>query len=518
MKIFKRAGAAALAFVVAAGMLTTGTTSVNAGEKSTFKISELVVGDDGYETGEVKKVHEGAALEFKGSVTGTVNPLPIDENYIVYDTAAWFSISTPSEYRVAEDGYKYGWVHGQAAGGIPVTTSYAWSQGEDINALLTVPIPEGYNTSSAKYNNGTNWVSVDSYTDDSITFSVSGCFADYDAFGTIYQLSGGEAFEIKPSTDISTLKDKATIPQESYAVTGSAITPEITIPGLTKDTDYTVSYSNNTNIGTATITVKGRYAYYGSFTKTFQITAIDISTLKDKATIPQTSYTQTGSAIEPEVTIPGLTKGTDFTVAYSDNVNSGTATITVTGCNNYTGSFTINFTITVPATGTVTADSAGTASYKVTAADDGNVEVSYESVTDKNTKKVSIPDTVTLSDGTVAKVTSVSNNAFKGSTKITNVTIGNNVETIGKAAFKNCKNLKTVSIGKSVTKIDKNAFSGTKKLNKVTIKSTSITSIGKNAFKNTKSSLTIKVPAKKLNAYKKLIKKSGASSSIKIKK
>ena len=59
--------------------------------------------------------------------------------------------------------------------------------------------------------------------------------------------------------------------------------------------------------------------------------------------------TYTGSAITPTVTVKDgettLTLNTDYTVAYSNNVETGTATVTVTGTGNYSGTATANFTI-----------------------------------------------------------------------------------------------------------------------------------------------------------------------------
>ena len=40
-----------------------------------------------------------------------------------------------------------------------------------------------------------------------------------------------------------------------------------------------------------------------------------------------------------------LKKGTDYTVKYENNVEKGTATVTVTGKGNYTGTIIKNFTI-----------------------------------------------------------------------------------------------------------------------------------------------------------------------------
>jgi len=62
-----------------------------------------------------------------------------------------------------------------------------------------------------------------------------------------------------------------------------------------------------------------------------------------------TDQTYTGEAITPTVTVKDgettLVLNTDYTVAYSNNVETGTATVTVTGTGNYSGTATANFTI-----------------------------------------------------------------------------------------------------------------------------------------------------------------------------
>ncbi len=47
-----------------------------------------------------------------------------------------------------------------------------------------------------------------------------------------------------------------------------------------------------------------------------------------------------------EVEVRQLTEGSDFTVAYSNNINAGTATAVISGIGNYTGSRTVEYTIT----------------------------------------------------------------------------------------------------------------------------------------------------------------------------
>ncbi len=146
-----------------------------------------------------------------------------------------------------------------------------------------------------------------------------------------------------------TSENIATIADQTY--TGAAIEPEITITidgkTLEKDTDYTVAYGNNTNVGTATVTVTGMGNYTGEVSMNFTISAADISgaTIED---IPNQVYT--GQAITPElaITMNGktLVKGTDYTVAYADNVGVGTATVTVSGVGNYAGTASATFQIT----------------------------------------------------------------------------------------------------------------------------------------------------------------------------
>ncbi|MCD8124003.1 MAG: leucine-rich repeat protein [Lachnospiraceae bacterium] len=61
-------------------------------------------------------------------------------------------------------------------------------------------------------------------------------------------------------------------------------------------------------------------------------------------------YTYDGTEKTPGVTVKNadgdvLTQENDYTVAYTDNVDAGTATITVTGCGDYSGTVTETFTI-----------------------------------------------------------------------------------------------------------------------------------------------------------------------------
>jgi len=118
---------------------------------------------------------------------------------------------------------------------------------------------------------------------------------------------------------------------------------------LTAGTDYTVvGYANNVNAGTATVTVAaagGQYA--GETTASFTIAARDLG--KATVAITPTSYDYDGTPRRPAVLaviVDGtLIDATDYTVDYADNVNAGTATVTVTGTGNCGGTATAEFTI-----------------------------------------------------------------------------------------------------------------------------------------------------------------------------
>lgn len=140
----------------------------------------------------------------------------------------------------------------------------------------------------------------------------------------------------------------------SYTYTGYAITPDVavTMNGrlLNRGTDYVVSYYNNVNVGTATMTVTGMGSFSG--TKTINYT-IEAKNIENCLTTTVTNYKYTGNTYTPSVTVTDsstgktLVAGTDYTIVYSNNTNPGTASITVTALSkNYTGSKVIPFKIT----------------------------------------------------------------------------------------------------------------------------------------------------------------------------
>lgn len=179
-----------------------------------------------------------------------------------------------------------------------------------------------------------------------------------------YSGSYRTTFRIYGNMNMATV---AEIPTQEY--TGSPVTPvpDVSFGGkkLTEGTDYTLEYKNNTERGTATIVITGLGQYTGTKTVTFTIAKelSDSTSVKGVAA----AYTYTGSAIKPPVRVEDngtvLTNGRDYQVSYKDNVNAGTATITITGMDKYRGSKTVTFKISPQQLGRATVAKIGDKTY-----------------------------------------------------------------------------------------------------------------------------------------------------------
>lgn len=141
-----------------------------------------------------------------------------------------------------------------------------------------------------------------------------------------------------------------TLSETSYVYDGTYKKPAatVTLDGkvLQAGKDYTISYRNNLNVGVATVIATGMGDYTGYTSKNFTITKRAMA----GGTVSVTSSVSfTGSNITPSVTVKAagrtLTRGTDYTVSYSNNKNVGTASVYVYGKGNYSGTLSAKFDI-----------------------------------------------------------------------------------------------------------------------------------------------------------------------------
>jgi uncharacterized protein YjdB len=155
-------------------------------------------------------------------------------------------------------------------------------------------------------------------------------------------------FNIAPADMTKTSIDP--VPDQTY--TGSKIEPALAVKSadgtqLKANTDYTVAYASNVDAGTATATITGVGNYAGAKQIEFKIAPADVS---EASVDPVPDQLYTGSPVEPELAVRSaggaqLKPGGDYTVAYASNVDAGTATATIAGAGNYTGTKTVEFNI-----------------------------------------------------------------------------------------------------------------------------------------------------------------------------
>ena len=207
---------------------------------------------------------------------------------------------------------------------------------------------------------------------------------------------------------------------DKYEYDGKEKTPKVTIEGLTEGKDYTVSYSNNVNVGEATVTIKGIAPYYtGTITKTFTITKQDIETADLNLQAQNID-----SINNQSLSIKDLKEGQDYTVAY--NLDQDSNSITIKGIGNYKGQKTLKATKDTE----MIVEEDGV---QYNLLNDGTAEVyNFTELGKKANIKSKIKD---------YKVTKINKNAFKNCDKLKLVKIPKSVSEIDKDAFKDCKNI-----------------------------------------------------------------------------
>ena len=138
----------------------------------------------------------------------------------------------------------------------------------------------------------------------------------------------------------------------SLTYTGKVQTPavSVTLGGATlvqgRDYRATISPTTVKAVGTYSVSVEGVGAYRGTLKGSFKVNAADISSAQIQA-IGSQNYTGKAVTPQPKVTWQGMTlvAGTDYSVSYANNVNAGTAKMTISGKGNFAGTKSVNFSI-----------------------------------------------------------------------------------------------------------------------------------------------------------------------------
>ncbi len=174
-----------------------------------------------------------------------------------------------------------------------------------------------------------------------------------------YALAGDEVTEAAMAREVQekALENVMVSAIKLQTYTGRAITPKVTVKdSTTRKTlkvgkQYTISYENNINAGTATAVIRGieGSGYEGVYRADFTIQPQNIAK-KVKAKISGKGFSYTSLPITPGVDISynkaGLTEGVDYRMDYLNNIEKGTAQIQLTGIGNFTGTKVLKFKIT----------------------------------------------------------------------------------------------------------------------------------------------------------------------------
>ncbi|MBO4902012.1 MAG: hypothetical protein J5518_04405 [Lachnospiraceae bacterium] len=151
----------------------------------------------------------------------------------------------------------------------------------------------------------------------------------------------------------------AAIPATQY--TGGQITPKLSVKNgktpLTENTEYTVTYGANTEVGVGTVTITGKELYVGTRTVTFNITGIPIA--KAAVTCAKETFIYDGTPKTPTVTsitydrgkidipccteeaynynTPEAQKKIGCLISYQNDIEAGKATMVLKGIHQCTG-------------------------------------------------------------------------------------------------------------------------------------------------------------------------------------
>lgn len=151
-----------------------------------------------------------------------------------------------------------------------------------------------------------------------------------------------------------------TLEKDSYDYTGKPITPKVTVidsetNSIIPESEYAVSYKNNTDIGTASLSVhnkaEGNYDLPEETSKTFTIEKVNLSNAEFTLAIPESGYVYDKTEKRPSVTavIDGVTLNSSwYKVSYAQNIQAGDSAQAIIEAKNTefcTGTASKTFTI-----------------------------------------------------------------------------------------------------------------------------------------------------------------------------
>jgi hypothetical protein len=265
--------------------------------------------------------------------TYTATAATNDANYMLTNNSKQFAIA-PRQLEISEPS-------------MAATKVYDGTRKADfaIGSLTNLVVGDDVTVSAQAEYNGADVADASEIT---ITYSISGA----KAANYIAPAAKKYAASVTPRDAAAGGLSIDAIPAQRY--TGAPLEPALTVrfgqTALAAGRDYDAEYSNNTAVGTATAKAVLKGNYKGALTRTFAIAGRPLSNSDVViGSIDAQTYDGTEKKPAPTVTLKDgnklLTKDTDYSLEYSNNVNAGTATVTVLFMGNYGGSASATFAI-----------------------------------------------------------------------------------------------------------------------------------------------------------------------------
>ena len=250
---------------------------------------------------------------------------------------------------------------GKAAEAIPFTIVPKSIENATINVSDYIAVPKKAQTVKPKVTDGKkvlkekkdyivegNLISAGSY--DTYTITVTGMGNYTGAAEKIIQTIDPEYMLEKATVTLAASAKKKVYTGEEICLHAGELAVKIGKKTLEEGTDYSLTYENNIDTGTATVHVipAENSPYVGEKTASFTITG-ELISKKTVNGIPA-KVTYTGEKIEPTITLTDKKTGEilsedNYELSYGENLHVGKATVVITGKGNYTGTIKKTFTI-----------------------------------------------------------------------------------------------------------------------------------------------------------------------------
>ena len=244
-------------------------------DDNTAYFNQIILAADNNETGEDSAefyyVDDGVDVSVVGDGTGNM-----ETSFVSCNTELTVTASPNSEVVFGGNGGQI-----QAAindSGAEEAAQITFIDLEDYETVITgdasgdISVIKDENTGKIQIGGYESFEITAETDEDYITKEVTNGNAD-----TVYEVSVTDNdVDIQIVENVLT-QGNVTLDNTAYTYTGNPIVPEITVTydgkTLEENTDYTVSISNNVNIGTAAVVVTGTGLYKGKVRKTFEIQA-----------------------------------------------------------------------------------------------------------------------------------------------------------------------------------------------------------------------------------------------------